>query len=196
MIDEKKLETTPVQHIRNLMESIEEGMLTVTYYDPIEPTYSLAYEVSCMAADVEEVVSKYETLVCALEAIGVAREKIDNGGNPKDVLNAEQYAIWDTYIRDFDESFDSGEYDPEVLCDMRACGAPLNDEEQEILEQYHEWFEAQCMKRLPQKVYSPMLLVNRARRYEYLISHNAPKKVLDEEGRWLAEEMILYHYSV
>ena len=37
MIDEKRLETAPVQHVRNLLESIKEGKLTVTYYDPIDP---------------------------------------------------------------------------------------------------------------------------------------------------------------
>jgi hypothetical protein len=79
---------------------------------------------------------------------------------------------------------------------MRECGAPLNDEEQEVLVRHYEWFGEQCLKRLPKKVYSPMLLVNRAQRYEYLISQNAPKTVIDEETRCLAEEIILYYYCV
>jgi hypothetical protein len=74
--------------------------------------------------------------------------------------------------------------------------AQLSDEEQEVLESHHEWFETQCLKRLPKKDYSPILLVNRAQRYEYCIRHNAPKTVVDEEGRCLAEEMIVYNYCI
>ena len=40
MIDEKRFETTPVQHIRTLLESIKDGKLTITYYDPIEPSFT------------------------------------------------------------------------------------------------------------------------------------------------------------
>lgn len=194
MIDEKRLETTPIQHIRNLMESVSDGKITVGYEDPLELFSQRTFEVSCGAADTDEVIAKYEALVQALEAIGVAHDKIDNGAKVEEVLTPEQLEVWNTYIREFDEKFEAGEYDLDVIYDMRACGAPLNDEEQEVIESHHEWFEEQCLKRLPKKGYSPILLVNRAQRYEYLISHNAPKTVIDEEARCLAEEMILYYY--
>jgi hypothetical protein len=193
MIDEKRLETTPIQHIRNLIDSIKDGKLTVTYYDPIDPPYSRVYNVSCKAVDADEIISKYEALVQALVAIGAAHEKIETGAKAEDVLTPEQLEVWNTYIRDFDEKFDAGEYDLDIIYDMRECGAELNDEEHEVLERHYEWFEEQCLGRLPKKVYSPMLLINRAQRYEYLISYNAPKCVIDEEGRRLAEEMILYY---
>ena len=57
MIDEKRMNTTPVQHIRNLINSITDEKLTITYYDPIDPTYTRTYDVSSTAADVEEFVS-------------------------------------------------------------------------------------------------------------------------------------------
>lgn len=196
MIDEKRLETSPVQHIRNLLKSIKDGKLTVTYYDSIDPPYSRVYNVSCTAVDADEVISKYEDLVQALKAIGDAREKLDNDAKMEDLLTPTQIDVWNTYIRDFDEKFDAGEYDLNTLYNMRECGAPLNDEEQEVIERHHEWFGAQCLKRLPEKAYPPMLLVNRAQRYEYLISHNAPKIVIEEEARCLVEEMILYYYCV
>lgn len=196
MIDEKRLKTTPIQHIRNLIASIKDGVLIFTWYDPIDPPYHLAYDVSCKAADVDEVISIYEALVKALEAISAAREKFDNGGNPKEVLTAEQFSVWDTYVRDFDEKFDSGEYDLDIIYDMSKCGAPLSDEEQDLLERHYEWLETQSLKRLPKRAYSPMNLILRAKRYEYLLSHKAPKTVIDEEGRGLAEEIIIYYYSV
>ena len=192
MIDEKRLKTTPVQHIRNLVESIKDGKLTVTYYDPIDPTYSLSYEVCCTAADADTFISKYEDIVYALEAIAASPDKVVNGVTLKDVLTPEQMDIWNTYLN-FDEEFDAGEYNLVEIYDMRECGAPLNDEEQELLERHYEWFETQCFKHLPKKVYSPVTFVNHVRRYEYFLFSKAPKTVLDEEGRRLAEEMILYY---
>jgi hypothetical protein len=196
MIDEKRLKTTPIQHICNLIASIKDGVLIFTWYDPIDPPYHLAYDVSCTAADVDEVISRYEALVKALEAISASRERLDNGENPKDVLTTEQFSVWDTYVHDFDEKFDSGEYDLDIIYDMSKCGASLSDEEQDLIERHYEWLETQSLKRLPKRAYSPMNLILRAKRYEYLVSHKAPKSVIDEEGRGLAEEIIIYYYSV
>ena len=193
MIDETRMNTTPVQHIRNLINSITDEKLTITYYDPIDPTYTRTYDVSSTAADVEEFVSKYEALASALEAIGKAHEKLDSGVNAEDVLTPEQSDVWNTYICDFDEDFDAGEHNLDELYVRREDGDELSDEEHEVLERHYDWFEEQCLKRLPKKVYPSKFLVNRAQRYEYFISQNAPKCVIDEEGRRLAEEMILYY---
>ena len=196
MIDEKRVKTTPIQHIRNLMNSITNEKLTITYYDPIDPTYTRTYDVSSTAEDTDKFVLKYEALASALEAIGNAREKLDSGVKAEDVLTPEQIDVWNRYICDFDETFDAGECDLDVIYDMRECGAPLSEEEQEVLERHYEWYEEQCLKRLPKNVYSPMHLINRAQRYEYLLSCNAPKTVINEEGRRLAEEMILYYAAI
>jgi hypothetical protein len=193
MIDEKRIETTPVQHIRNLVSSIKDEKLTITYYDPIEPSYTRTYDVSCNAEDADEFVLKYKALVRALEAIGKVREKLNSGAKLEEVLSREQIDVWNTYICDFDEVFDAGEYDLDELYVRRAAGDELNDEEHEALERHYELFEEQCLKRLPKRAYPSKFLVNRAQRYEYLISGNAPECVIDEEGRCLAEEMILYY---
>lgn len=196
MLDEKRFELTPVQYIRNLMENVSDGKITVGYEDPFKLFSKRTFEVSCGASDADELISKYESLVHALKAIGAVHEKIDNGAKAEDLLTPEQLEVWNTYIRDFDEQFDAGEYDLDVIYDMRECGAQLSDEEQEILECHHEWFEEQCLKRLPKKGCSPIHLVNRARRYEYFIREKAPRVVINEEGRCLAEEMILYYYCI
>ena len=193
MIDEKRLETTPTQHIRNLIESIEDSQLNVTYYDVIEEPYTRTYNVACTPADVEEFVSKYEAFVQALEAIGNVHAKLDSGAKADDVLSPELVEVWNTYICEFDEEFDAGEFNLDEIYAMRESGAELSEEEHDALDRHYEWFEEQCLKRLPKKVYSPMHLVNRAQRYECLISRNAPKTVINEEGRCLAEEMILYY---
>ena len=196
MISEKRLATTPVQHIRDLMESVSDGKITIGHEDPLDLFSQRTFQVSCGVADTDEAVSKYEALVQALAAIGAVHEKIDNGAKAEDVLTPEQFEVWNTYIRDFDEKFDAGEYDLDVIYDMRSCGAQLSEEEQEVLERHYEWFEAQCLKRLPKKVYAPTHLINRAQRYEALVSMKAPKTVLEEEARCIAEEMIIYHYCI
>lgn len=196
MIDEKRLETTPVQHIRNLLESVSDGKITIGYEDSLELFSQRTLEVSCGAADADEVIAKYKVLVQALEAIGAVHEKIENGAKAEEIFTPDQFEVWNTYIREFEDKFDAGEYDLDVIYDMRACRAPLSDEEQYLLERHYEWLEAQSLKRLPKSAYSPMNLILRAKRYEYLVSHKAPKSVIDEEGRGLAEEMILYNYCV
>ena len=193
MIDEKRMNTTPVQHIRNLINSITDEKLTITYYDPIDPTYTRTYDVSSTVADTDKFVSTYEALVSALEAIGRVHEKLDSGVKADDVLTPEQIDVWNRYICDFDEIFDAGEHNLDELYVRREDGDELSDEEHEVLERHYDWFEEQCLKRLPKKVYPSKFLVNRAQRYEYFISQNAPKCVIDEEGRRLAEEMILYY---
>lgn len=193
MIDEKRIKTAPVQHIRNLIEGVKDGKIAVTYYDPIDPSYTRTYDVSCTEADTDKFISKYEALVSALEAIGNSREKLDSGVKAEDVLTSEQVDVWNTYICDFDEDFDAGEHNLDELYVRREDGDELSDEEHEVLERHYDWFEEQCLKRLPKKVYPSKFLVNRAQRYEYFISQNAPKCVIDEEGRRLAEEMILYY---
>ena len=195
MINEKRLETTPIQHIRNLMNSITDEKLIITYYDPIDSTYTRTYDVSSTAADTDKFVSQYEALVSALEAIGNAREKLDSGVKAEDVLTSEQIYVWNTYICDFDEIFDAGEHNLDELFAKLENGYELSDEEQKVLKRRDEWFEEQCLKRFPKKTYSLKFLVNRAQRYVYFICHNAPGLIVEEEGRCLAEEMILY-YSV
>lgn len=195
MIDEKRFETTPVQHIRNLINSITDGKLTITYYDPIDPSYTRTYGVSCTVADTDGFISEYEALTQALGAIGRVREKLSSHSKVEDVLTPEQVAVWNAYVRDFDEEFDAGEHNLNEIYERRRDGDELNDEEQEVLERHYEWFEEQCLKRFPKKNRSPMYFVNRAQRYEYFISQNAPKLIVDEEGRCLAEEMLLYYFS-
>ena len=196
MIDEKRLETTPEQHIRNLMESIKDGMLTVTRYDPIEPAYEQTYTVSCTPKNIEEIISKYESLVQSLEVLGAVHDKLVNGEKARNLLTREQTIIWNSYICDIENEFDAGGYDIDEICSMKESGAPLSDEEQDILEHYYEWFEEQCFVFFEKKAYSPVHLVIRARRYEYLVACKAPKIIIEEEGRCLAEEMILYYYCI
>ena len=196
MINVERHGIEPVQHIRNLMNSIKDEKLTITYYDPLEPSkppYTETYDVSCTAADADEFVSKYEALASALEAIGKVHEELDSGVKAEDVLTPDQIAVWNTYICGFYKDFDAGDHNVDELFAKLENGYELSDEEQEVLKRRDEWFEEQCLKRFPKRGYPSKFLVNRARRYEWFVKLNAPKIILDEEGGCLAAEMILYY---
>ena len=196
MINAERQGIEPVQYIRNLMNSIKDGKLTIEYHYPLEPSkpsFTETYDVSCTAADADEFISKYEALTGALEAIGKVHDKLDSGVNAEDVLTPEQIAVLNTYICGFYEDFDAGEHNVDELFVKLADGYELSDEEHEVLKRRDEWFEDQCLKRFPKKAYSSKFLVNRAERYEWFVKLNAPRCILDEEGGCLAVEMILYY---
>ena len=194
MIDEKRFKTTPVQHIRNLLNSIKDGKLTITYYNEMsEPTDTITYDVSCTAADADEFISKYEALTKALYAIGKSREKLESEAKIEDVLTPDQIDVWNTYFWDFDKDFDAGEYSLGELYAKLWNELELSEEENAVLERYDEWFDEQCLKHLPSKTRHPRFLVSCARRYQHFVSRNAPQIILDHDGCLLAEQMILFY---
>ena len=69
----------------------------------------------------------------------------------------------------------------------------LTEEEEALLKRHDAWIEQQCLQRLPHVGCTSVYLINRARRYERLVSLHAPEIVLENEARCLAEEMVLYY---
>ena len=67
--------------------------------------------------------------------------------------------------------------------------------EEYLLKQYYMWKEEQSQKRIPFNRRSCADMITRAARYERLIELGAPVIVVTEEGRCLAEEMVLYYYG-
>jgi hypothetical protein len=57
------------------------------------------------------------------------------------------------------------------------------------------WNEEQSQKRIPFTRRSCADMITRAKRYEKLIRLGAPEIVVTEEGRCLAEEMVLYYFG-
>lgn len=105
------------------------------------------------------------------------------------------FEIWNTYVSPFEEPF---EVDGEVIVEIslrQECGETITDEEFELLKKHHDWIVDNSRKRLPINRCCPSKLINRARRYEKLVSLNAPRVVVEEEGRFLAEEMVLYYHK-
>ncbi len=189
----RRTENIP-QYIRELFAATKDGKVKITCYTEIEGPYDRTYEMDWTGTDAEKVLKKYEALIAALSKIGKLHDELENEDKLRELLTDEENAVWETYIRPFEEF----EVDQELLTelyDRRYCGDQLSDDEIDILENHYEWFNEQSLKRLPFERCSPMHVINRAQRYEHLVSMNAPEIVIGNEGRCLAEEMVLYYCS-
>ena len=193
MTDEKRWNTTPQEHIRNLFESTENDELTITYYHDTEEPCNISYNVRWNEADAEALIQKFDTLICALQKIGQIHDQLETPENRENSLNKEELSVWETYIRPFDEF----EVELSVIGELYLRGEydELSEEENELLERHSEWYKSQSLTRLPCKQCSPEHVINRAQRYERLVALGAPECVRSQEARCLAEEMILYYYS-
>ena len=193
MNSNRRTENIP-QYIRELFAATKDGKVKITCYTEIEGPYDCTYEMDWTVADAEKVVERYEALIAALSKIGKLHDELENEDKRRKVLNLEELFVWETYIRPFDTFEGDGELLDDIY-DRRNCGDELTDDEHEMLERHYEWFNEQSLRRLPFERRSPMHVVNRAQRYEHLVSLNAPEIVIGNEGRCLAEEMVLYYCS-
>lgn len=192
-MDEKtRRECTPQEYIRKLFSETQDGKLRINYFSFFDGNYSLDYRMNWTKQDAEAVVEDYNELTAALTRIGELHEELEDEENRTKLLTTKELAAWLTYILPF-EPF---EVDMDVIGELysRMEGDSLEEEEYELLERYHQWFVENSHKRLPSDQWCPAQLINRARRYEKLIEMKSPEVVINEEGRCLAEEMVLYSH--
>lgn len=194
MDENTRRECTPQEYIRKLFEETKDGKLTIHYFPIFDQSYSSTYQMDWSHKDAESMVARYDALTSALTHIAELHDELQDTASRQKLLTTEEFEIWDTYIRPF-EPF---EVDLDIITDLhfRLETDSLDDDENELLERYHKWFVANAQQRLPFDRYCPAKMVNRAQRYEKLMSINAPEVVAAEEGRFLAEEMVLYYHSV
>ncbi len=194
MVEDIRRNCTPQDYIRKLFDETQEGKLTIHYFPFFDQPYSSTYKMNWTKQDAETMVERYNALTAALTHIGKHHDELEDEDKRNELLSSEELKIWDTYIKPF-EPF---EVDLEVVAELyfRKETDSLEDEEYELLERYHEWFVANSHKRLPFDKCCPSQLINRAQRYEHLARLDAPGSVIAEEGRFLAEEMVIYYHSV
>ena len=193
---EMRKELAPQEYIRKLFETTKGGRLSVDYYPYIGEEYTVTYEVDWTAEDAEKIVQKYTDLTDALIRIAKVYDESKDEADMKKVLSEKDFEIWNTYISPFEEDFET---DSETITDIsfrKDFGDEVTDEEIELIEKHRDWVVANARKRLPINRCCPSGLLVRARRYEKLVSINAPEIIVSEEGRALAEQMILYYQSV
>lgn len=173
------------EYIRFLYQSTNDGKLTVAYDEDDAVTYPMAWD----AQAAEELAQQFETLRGQLEAIGKQYDAlmVSTEGLPEELL-----AVWNTYVRPFPDH----NMDKEVLEDIwqkEDLGEELTESEKRIARLHRQWYEAQCLQRLPYNRCAPTGFINRAKRYASLVKLDAPGIVLETEARCLAEEMVLYY---
>ena len=183
-------ESTPQEYIYKLFEETAGDRLTINTFPLFDQPYATTYRMGWTKKDADEAVARYDALTAALCVIG----KTDKADCREGLLSPEELEVYNTYVRPF----------PDFEVDLEEVGTlyfrseteTVEEDEYELLERHHEWFVENSRKRLPVTNRCPSYLINRAQRFERLASINAPDCVLQQEGRCLAEELVLYYYSV
>ena len=107
-------------------------------------------------------------------------------------LTKEQLEIWNTYLKPFPKhGLDMAAL--EAIWEKFEIDAPVTEEEQELAQQYVNWFEENALTRLSIKCSDPIQLINQAKCYCKLIQLNAPAVVQENQAKRFAEEFVLYH---
>ena len=183
-------------YIRTMFEATRDGMLTLTHYpEDGSEEFDRTYPVNWDSQTAEALEKQFDKLRGHLDHIGLLHDELQafirQEKVPRSILYRELLAVWDTYIAPFEDHC----FDEQAIFDiqMKEEYEVLTEEEFALLEEYWEWYEQQCLQRLPYNRRSPAELINRARRYERLVSLHAPEIVLENEARCLAEEMVLYY---
>ena len=197
---------TPQGYIRQLFRETQDGKLSITYYPLIGAAETSTYQVNWLEDDVELIIQKYNLLTFALARIGRLHDQLVDEQSRNKLLSEDDLQIWNTYVKpyepmvvDWEQLYPIPPREPNELMSLiqeiheRAKFGDLIEEEEKLWKQYCMWREEQSQKRIPFDRRSAANMIQRARRYEKLIRMNAPEVVVTEEGRGLAEEMVLYY---
>ena len=193
MNQETRRACTPQQYVRKLFEETKDGKLPIRYFPFFDQEYTLTYKMNWSAEDAEALIQRYEALTASLSRIGAVYDQLNEESAVQALLSKEDQEVWKIYVCPF-EPF---EVDLEEVADLyfRRETDSLDEEEDELLERHYEWFIANSEQRLPKSKRTPAMMINRAQRYTELARCHAPAIILQEEGRDLAEEMVLYYYG-
>ena len=126
----------------------------------------------------------------------------------KKLLSESDLEVYNIYILPYepfkvnwDELYPIPPCEPDELISLventfeRGKLGDLIEEEELLIKRYCMWNEEQSQKRIPFNRRSSADMITRAMRDEKLISIGAPEIVVTEEGRLLAEEMVLYYFG-
>lgn len=201
---------TPQGYIRRMFAETENGKFRVGYENPYnnfaeeERTFYLNWTTE----DVNTAVQRYNLLTSALARIGRVHDELKDEESRKKLLSESDLEIWSTYVRPYEPmEVNWEELYPIPTCENdelmsliqaiheRSQLGDLIEEEELLWKQYCMWNEEQSQKRIPFNRRSAADMIERAMRYERFISLGAPEIIVTEEGRCLAEEIVLYYFG-
>lgn len=201
---------TPQGYIRHMFAETKDGKFKVGYENPENgfAEEERTFYVNWTAEDAEETVQRYHLLTSALARIARLHDQLKEEESRKELLSEYDLEIYNTYVHPYepmevnwDELYPIPPCEPDELMSLigeiheRGRYGDLIQEEELLWKQYCMWKEEQSRKRIPFTRRSCADLITRASRYERLISLGAPEIVVTEEGRCLAEEMVLYYFG-
>lgn len=201
---------TPQGYIRQMYAETVNGEFKVGYTDPDNDSVEeeRTFYVNWTAEDAEKTVQRYNLLTFALARIGRLHDQLNDEESRKQLLSEADLEIYNTYILPYEpmkvnweELYPITPCEPDELMSLiqeiheRSRYGDLIEEEELLWKQYCMWKEEQSQKRIPFNRRSCADLITRASRFERLISLGAPEIIVTEEGRLLAEEMVLYYFG-
>ena len=208
MTEEMRNDLTPQGYIRQMFRETADGKLAITYYPFIGESETRTYEVNWTAEDAEQIVSRYILLTNALARIGHLYDQLEDEEGRNKLLTPADLEVWNTYVQPYepmevnwDELYPIPPCKPDELMSLiheiheRGRYGDLIEEEEMLWKQYCMWNEEQSQKRIPFNRRSSADMILAAKRYEGAIRLGAPEVVVSEQGRCLAEEMVLYYFG-
>lgn len=201
---------TPQGYIRHMFAETENGVFTVECENPGNDFFEegRSLRVNWTAEDAEQTVQRYNLLTSALARIGRLHNQLKDEESRKKLLSEADLEVYNTYVQPYEpmevnweELYPIPPCEPSELMSLiqeiheRGRYGDLIEEEELLWKQYCMWNEEQSRKRIPFNRRSCADLITRASRYERLISLGAPEVIVTEEGRCLAEEMVLYYFG-
>lgn len=210
MNSQMRNDLTPQGYIRHMFAETKNGKFKVGYKNP-ENNFAeeeITFYVNWTAEDAEKMVQRYNLLTSALARIGRLHDQLKDEKSRKELLSEADLEVYNIYIQPYepmkvnwDELYPLSPCEPAELMSLieeihqRGRYGDLIEEEELLWKQYCMWNEEQSQKRIPFNRRSSANLITIASRYERLISLGAPEIVVTEEGRSLAEEMMLYYFG-
>ena len=210
MTVQMRAELTPQGYIRKMFEETANGEFTVNYENPdnLFAEESRTFYVNWTADDAENAVQRYNLLTSALARIARVHDQLEDEESRKKLLSKADVEVYNTYVQPYeplevnwDELYPIPPCEPSELMNLiqniydRGRDGDLIEEEELLFKQYCMWREEQSQKRIPFNRRSCADLITRAARYEKLVSIGAPEIIVTEEGRFLAEELVLYYFG-
>ena len=210
MNSQMRNDLTPQGYIRHMFAETKDGKFKVEYENPKNGFVKeeRTFYVNWTAEDAENTVQRYNLLTSALARIGRLHDQLKDEKSRKELLSEADLEVYNTYVHPYepmevnwDELYPIPPCEPDELMSLiqeihdRGQLGDLIEEEQLLWEQYCIWNEEQSQKRIPFNRRSCANLIERAMRYEIFISLGAPEIVVTEEGRCLAEEIVLYYFG-
>lgn len=201
---------TPQGYIRHMFAETQNGEFKVGYTeffnDSVEQERTL--QLNWTAEDAEKVEQRYNLLTSALARIAHLHDQLKDEENRKKLLSESDLEVYNIYVLPYepfkvnwDELYPIPPCEPDELMSLventfeRGRWGDLIEEEELLIKRYCMWNEEQSQKRIPFNRRSSANMITRAMRYEKLISIGAPEIIVTEEGRLLAEEMVLYYFG-